>query len=234
MTIKTLEELNLEFFTEETAAARSPEIDEDPPKTIEEAPPKIIEFPREDKPAEKSSGKRKRSALPVTAGILVCLMIFAALFTALTVFKYSFFTVTTASMQPVIPKGALILVHETEPQELAVGDSITFMRDWRTSVTHMIADIYEDYQSSGKRGFVTQGINNENPDNNVLLEENIVGKVVLTIPAIGAGLYYLVENPYIILIVLGALILIALIIRMSWRKDDPAKRDNKVNGGGKL
>ncbi len=42
------------------------------------------------------------------------------------VFGYSFMQVATGSMEPTIPTGVLIIVRQTAPEEIKVGDVITF------------------------------------------------------------------------------------------------------------
>ena len=188
MTIKTLEELNLEFNSAEFSGT-----------------------PTEGK---------KRSLLAIISGTLFFLAIVLVLFSVLTASKYSFFTVLSSSMQPEIPKGALILVYQTDPQKLEPGDNITFMRDWKTSVTHKIVDIYENYQNSGARGFRMKGVSNLNPDKEIVPEENIVGKVIFILPSVGEVISRLVENIYIIYIVFGAGITLFITIRIKNNKPE--------------
>ena len=51
---------------------------------------------------------------------------------------YSYFTVLTSSMQSEIPKDSFILVKQTNPKKLKIGDNITYMRNADTSITHKI------------------------------------------------------------------------------------------------
>ena len=129
-------------------------------------------------------------------------------------------------MQPEIPKGSLILVHHTDPLALENGDNITFMRNWRTAITHKIVDIHENYQGSGSRGFQTQGTNNTNPDREVVLEENVVGKVKLVIPHVGTVLSRLGDNIYIIYIILGASIALSLTVNYIKKKKYEGRADH--------
>lgn len=88
---------------------------------------------------------------------------------------YSGMLVLSESMQDAIPKGSFILTRAVEPEELQVGDDITFMVNPTTSVTHRIVDIH--LQADGRPIIRTQGVNNPAPDTPVA-NENIVGKVV--------------------------------------------------------
>ena len=202
MSMKSLEELNREFMAEESAVTKTPESNE--------AQFEIPGLSKETESAEVREEYKKRSLLGGLMSILFGLALLLVLTTALTSSRYSFFTVLTGSMQNEIPKGSLILVDKTELQELATGDNITFMRDRRNAVTHKIVEIFDDYLESGSRGFQTKGTNNTNPDREIVIEENIIGKVVFVIPRVGTALSWLGDNIHIILIMLGVLVVITL------------------------
>ncbi|MCL2079958.1 MAG: class B sortase [Oscillospiraceae bacterium] len=114
--------------------------------------------------------------------------------TRVTLSNYSFFTVLTTSMQKEIPQGSLIVTVRTDPAKLQIGDNITFMKDYNTAITHKITDIYENHQNSSQRGFQTKGTDNDRPDEHIVLEMSVVGKVVLVIPAAGAVMEFIAKN----------------------------------------
>jgi signal peptidase I len=113
------------------------------------------------------SNKKRRGIFSVISDILFYIAIFTVVVVILIsgeqggkprmYMGYSYFTVLTGSMQQELPKGSLILVKQTDPKELNVGDNITFIKDAATSVTHKIIDIYDNYDNSGMRGFKTKG-----------------------------------------------------------------------------
>jgi len=127
-------------------------------------------------------------------------------------------------MQDEIPQDSLILVRSTAPDKLKVGDNITYMRGWGPSVTHKIEKIYEDYQNSGSLGFRTKGTNNAEPDKDIIREGDIIGKVILTLPAMGAALSYLGKNIHIVYVMFGLCIVIYLAVHAA------QKRKKKGNG----
>jgi signal peptidase len=149
----------------------------------------------------------KRSLFIIVSDVLFFAAVFAILLTVLTsgdgsgtqktVFGLSYYTVISRSMQDEIPKDSFILVKETDPKKLNVGDNITFMRDSNTSITHKIIDIFE---SSDGRGFKTMGVNNSQPDRDIVHESNVNGKVILVIPALGALMAYFGNNFHVVLI----------------------------------
>ena len=130
-----------------------------------------------------------------------------------TIFGYSYFTVVSKSMQDEIPKGSFILVKHGDAKDLKVGDTITYMRDRNTSVTHKIIDIYENYNKSGALGFQTKGVNNLNPDSDVVYEANIVGKVIISIPVMGAVMSFLASNVYLVFIIFGLCVIMSFCLR---------------------
>lgn len=138
---------------------------------------------------------------------------------------FSYFIVLTPSMQSEIPKGSFILVHQTNSQELKIGDNITFMRDANTSITHKIVDIYENYENSGARGFQTKGVNNAAPDSDIVYEANVVGKVIFHIPGVGAVISSLKANIYIVFIIFGLCVILSFLLRGLFAK--PTKPANK-------
>ena len=168
------------------------------------------------------SKDEKRGIFTIISDSLFYMAILMILFYALTtgtdgtpkvIMGYSYFTVLTSSMQDEIPKGSFILVKQTDPQSLQEGDNITYMRDRSTSVTHKIVEIHENYQNSGARGFRTKGVNNINQDREIVYESNVVGRVILTVPALGAAISYLGANIYIVFIIFGLCTILSFCIR---------------------
>ena len=182
--------------------------------------------------------KKKRTAFAVLADMLFYLAIIAIFFTLLSpgtdsgrprsILGYSYFTVVSNSMKDEIPKGSFVLVRETPPHELMEGDNITFMRGRYDPVTHQIIAIYENYDSSGARGFVTMGTNNLHPDDDIVYEANVIGKVVLVIPNLGAAITYLGANIHIVFIFLAICILASFGIRGVFAKSR-GKKEVKEN-----
>ena len=172
---------------------------------------------------EPVSIKKKRGIFFLTIDTLFLLTLIIGL--TVTVFSgkddtrnsflgYSIFTVTTGSMQEEISKNSLILVHVTDADDLKVGDTITFAREQGGYVTHKITRIYEDYQDSGARAFQTKGTHNGNADKEIIYGRNIVGKVILTIPAIGAVMSQLGANTGVVIILFGLCLVLYIAIRL--------------------
>jgi len=115
--------------------------------------------------------------------------------------------VYTGSMEPAIPVGSVVVIKPVNPETLKIGDIICFQLSEPTSITHRIINITDE-------GFVTKGDANEDPDQWIVKKENVIGKVILTIPFIGY-IGYFVRTPigFILLIILPASLIIILEIR---------------------
>jgi len=211
MTVKSLAELNSEFFAEQKAHGANPARTPVTPIAIGVDPPKYA--------------KKKKGAAVLVLNILLCAAILCILIVAVipgaedgmpkSIFGFSFFNVITGSMGKEIPKDSLILVKYTDPNDLKIGDNITYLRDNEPSVTHKITEIYENYNDSGARGFQTWGNKNANPDKDVVPGDKVVGKAVFVIPALGAVWAFLAAHKLIAAIFVALCVIITVLIRIT-------------------
>ena len=220
MELLSLSELNRDFMAGNSTPVQG--IQPDHTATLGPITPIVIEIETIQETGKEA--KRKNSGVfSFVSSAIFYLAIVLIMLTVLTsgsdagvpktIFGYSYFTVVSHSMQDEIPKGSFILVKNTDPQYLEVGDTITYMRDRNTSVTHKIVGIFDDYNNSGARGFQTKGVNNAGPDSDIVHGSAIVGKVVFTIPAVGEFMTYLAANVYIVFIIFGLCMIISFCIR---------------------
>jgi len=146
------------------------------------------------------------------------------------IFGYSYFTVLTGSMEKEIPRGSLVLTKKVEPGELQIGDNITYLKTSDMTITHKIVGIYENYDKTGQRGFQTQGVENQKPDDEIVLAQSVVGKVVYSLPGAGDLLKKLSENllPAIIFIVLLLILSFTLQIFFGIRKEEKEEKKQDV------
>jgi len=240
MSLKSLDEINREYVFERFANYKNGEAVLIPPSSLIQLE---TELPETDETAaaaemtEERSNSNKRGTITIISDILFYLAIVLILFSAMTagsggapkvIMGYSYFSVLSASMQDEIPKGSFILVKQTDPQDLSKGDNITYMRDRSMSVTHKIINIYENYQNSGATGFQTKGINNANPDEDIVYESNVVGKVILVVPVLGVAISYLAENIYIVFIIFGLCLILSFCIRGVFEKTERKQAQNQL------
>ena len=116
---------------------------------------------------------------------------------ASTVFGYSSAVVLTGSMSGTVDPDDLIITHKQSEYE--VGDVVTY-RTGGTPVTHRIV-------SESDKGYRTKGDANNTDDGADIPKEDVVGKVVLVIPKIGAAIR-LARTPIGMLSLFVAIILI--------------------------
>lgn len=108
--------------------------------------------------------------------------------------------VTTGSMEPSLPAGAMVVAHAQE--DYAVRDIISF-RQGGAVVTHrIIGETAEGYQTAGDA--------NNAPDPEVVPPEAVLGRVVLCLPRVGALLLFLREPIGILALAAGGAVLFLL------------------------
>jgi signal peptidase I len=94
-------------------------------------------------------------------------------------------TILTSSMEPRLPPGTLIVVKPTPAEKITVGDAMTYqIRSGDPAVvTHRVISVSSS--SDGSFSFITQGDNNDSPDENPVIEAQIRGVVWYSVPWVG-------------------------------------------------
>jgi signal peptidase len=126
-------------------------------------------------------------------------------------------TVLTRSMQSTYPQNSFILAKETDPNDLNIGDDITFLKQNNTTITHRIVGIAENYEGTHKRAFETKGTDNQRKDDEMVYADNVVGKVIFHSLLLGRLLLFAKSNP---LLIVAMLFLLNLLIELGvdiWR-----------------
>lgn len=113
--------------------------------------------------------------------------------TDFSILGFHMYNVLTDSMKSEIPPGSFVLVEEVDKATIHVGDDITFYVSERKSITHRVIEVLPDYEGYGL-AFHTQGVDNKEPDKEVVFAENVVGKVKLHIPYLGFAMRFIGEN----------------------------------------
>jgi signal peptidase len=119
------------------------------------------------------------------------------------------YTVLSGSMEPNYHVGSVIYVKEVDPSTLKVGDAISFLISEKTVATHRIIEVLPDESDPNVIRFRTKGDNNDIEDTNPVHCNNVLGKVVGTIPLLGYVSNF-VQNPpgtYIAIAAMAILIL---------------------------
>ena len=137
------------------------------------------------------------------------------------------FVVLSDSMTPTMQAGDVVIVDKVAPEKIQRGDIITYHRPGHTTsserTTHRVIDIK---QTEEGLYFELKGDANEEPDPNLVPADNIIGRVVLTIPLIGHVIVFAGTRIGILTLVIvpsGTLLLLEL--RRAWsllREDETA------------
>lgn len=120
------------------------------------------------------------------------------------------FSVDSASMSPQYPINSLVIVKPTDPTQIQVGDVITYvLNDDGILVTHRVTKI-----DAENRLFTTKGDANNSDDALLVSWDNVVGKVILGVLALGKPLRFLTakENRTTVI----AFILIIFLFSFVW------------------
>ena len=163
----------------------------------------------------------------VLAFILVILILLVVLLQRISNNEISFggfriYNTLTGSMIPKYEIGDILLSKEVNPEDIVVGDDITYVSNERSSygklITHSVIEIREE---DGKYYFVTQGIANNTADPEIS-EDQVYGKVIYK-SVILSFINKLIRNMYVfyfLIIVPMAIIIARMIVNHIIRKDE--------------
>ena len=91
------------------------------------------------------------------------------------------YAVLSGSMEPAFHVGSLIYVKSVDPEDIKVGDAITFRLSGEdTAATHRVIEIDRENQC-----FYTKGDANETPDASPVPYSSVLGRAVFTVPKLG-------------------------------------------------
>lgn len=116
------------------------------------------------------------------------------------------YVVLSGSMEPSVPTGSVVVV-QPNTSGYGVGEVITFsQKSGKDAVTHRINTIDN---VDGVISYTTKGDANNQVDNSTVAKDQVVGKVIWTIPYLGFGIEY-AKKPYgfILLVIVPATIII--------------------------
>ena len=124
-----------------------------------------------------------------------CLILFFGLFVA-GVFKYQPVAILTFSMKPKFTRGDAVVIEklktDSEKRKLKEGDIIQYQYNG-TVVVHRIIDSYKE---DGEKVYILKGDNNKSKDSKPVYLDQIMGKVIFSIPKIGYPSVWLSEFLY--------------------------------------
>ncbi len=128
-------------------------------------------------------------ALNIIATLLMALVILLTVpLTIPRLFGYQIYGILTESMEPVYPVGSVVYVKPAEPEDIQVGDAITFRLGTGAdaTATHRVEEIDTEQQQ-----FITKGDANASSDVEPVPFSQLVGKVTGKLPWLGRFSVYL-------------------------------------------
>ena len=138
-----------------------------------------------------------------------------------------FMIVQSGSMEPSIKGGSVVMVKPVE--DYKIGDVITFGPYSKTKLptTHRIHDIKI---VDGQSVYITKGDANNAPDLREIVEADILGKVLASVPYLGFAVEF-VKKPigFALIIIVPAAIIVSDEIRNIWKEIIKLKSKKKDN-----
>ena len=122
--------------------------------------------------------KRKKAKDPSLSWICVSLVCVLLIFFSFGYLGVQPTVIYSGSMRPALDVGDIVIISEVPIDEIKEGDIIQYR-------TENIPIVHRVYDVSGTNVFLTKGDDNDKPDSDSILAEQIMGKVIFTIPKIG-------------------------------------------------
>lgn len=142
----------------------------------------------------------------VTTVLVILVVILALLLVGVRLVGLRPMCVLSGSMEPTYHTGSLIYVKPSAPEDVQVGDAITFvLNEDLDAVTHRVISIDAENEH-----FYTQGDANDAPDGAPVYFKNLIGRPVFTIPYLGYVSHWVSNPPGMYLAIALALVLIIL------------------------
>ncbi|MEK3890812.1 signal peptidase I SipW [Bacillus sp. FSL K6-3431] len=148
--------------------------------------------------------------------VTVCTMLFSrAAGGELSLFGYQLKMVLSGSMEPQIQTGSLISINlDGDRTSYKKGDVITYRTADDILITHRIKEV----KGYGLQ-YITKGDNNNGPDIEPVLADNIIGKYTgFTVPYVGYFIYFANSRQgAVLLLILPGILLLGYSIMSIWR-----------------
>ncbi|WP_195624999.1 signal peptidase I, partial [Collinsella aerofaciens] len=177
-----------------------------------------------------------RRFISLLSGMALALVIALAVVSfAPRAFGYMPFAVLSGSMEPELPVGSMVFVHQVDPTNIAVGDSATFYRSDGAVVTHQVYEVDPVAQTIS-----TQGIANKNADGIIMHDaeqtpfSRVIGVVSFCVPYLGFVNAYCTTMPglFVVVAVLALLVAVSIVLdRMV--PDEPAGNHARAHAKGR-
>lgn len=164
--------------------------------------------------------------------VVVLVVVLAIALVGVRILGIKTYTVTSGSMEPTYRVGSLVYVKSTDPEELKVGDVISFMLNEDTVATHRIVEILPDEEDESILRFRTKGDANDDPDGTPVHYKNVIGKVVFSISGLGYFADFVQHPPgmYIAIGIAAILLVLAFVPDLLGKGSDEEPERKKRTG----
>ncbi len=155
--------------------------------------------------------------------VVLVVVVLCVVFLLPRVFGYQPYMVVSASMKQSFPVGSLIFVRDAVPEEIEVGDPITFNSGTLT-ITHRVVAI-----DNSQRTFTTKGDNNQTSER--VSFDSLKGKALnFSVPYMGyfSAWFITTQGRMITIIILSCLLLLGMVIGKMGELED--EEDEEVAG----
>ena len=163
---------------------------------------------------------RKKHPLAVIWGAISWLLVAAVVLLAVALvgvrlIGYTPYAVLSGSMTPKYQVGDLVYVRATPPEQIQVGDVMTYTAGGKSIVTHRVVEIDQE-----NRQFITKGDANNDRDVKPVAYENVIGTVAFSLPKLGYVSNYLTSpsGRYVAMIATFAVVLVLIIPELFRKK----------------
>jgi signal peptidase len=164
----------------------------------------------------------------ITTVLVSAIAVLAILLAGVRLFGLKPFAVLSGSMEPAYEVGSLIYVKNALPQDIKVGDPITFvLNEDLTVATHRVIKI-----DAGNQQFYTKGDANNAADGAPVHYNNLIGKPVFSIPKLGYVSGFLNTKRGTIIAITAAVVILMMIFIpdiLKKAETDEAKKKNAEN-----
>lgn len=154
--------------------------------------------------------------------IVILIVILAILLGGVRLVGLRPFAVLSGSMEPTYHVGSLIYVKPCGPEDVQVGDPITFVLDENLTVaTHRVIDIDPDGEH-----FYTKGDANDAADGAPVYYKNLIGRPVFTIPYLGYFSNWITNPPgmYVAIAAAGVFLILLFLPDVLKKADEADQR----------
>lgn len=162
----------------------------------------------------------------LTSIMSASIVLLATLLVGVRLLGFSPYTVLSSSMEPAYPVGSLIYIRQIPSEDINVGDAITFvMNEDLLVATHRVVEV-----DSQAMSFRTKGDANDIVDGAPVHFNNVLGKVVFSIPYLGYVANYVSSSQgRYIAIVIVLFLLLLLVLPGLFTADKKANRNGEEN-----